>query len=495
MVGVGRRGVMSRFFTREPIVAIVTVGLVVTACAQEADDNPLVAAREGPDATIEETEATNGEQPTAPEDLAELTAASLADIEAFWVETYPQLYGSEWQPLQGGYAPYGPDTIPLPCDSLFYETIAENAFYCREPDLIAWDEVNLVPPLADGFGGLTVAAVLAHEFGHAAQERSGFEDESLWIEQQADCFAGAWTAWIAAGNSDSFSVTGDDLDFVVAGFLAFGDPAGSSPTDPGAHGSGFDQVSAFQDGYSQGPERCVEYEDPSSRPGITEIPFLTRDQEASGGNRPTDELLTLAEQNLNLHHTLLFEELGESWDDVTLHVVDPATDEVECNGDTIGGDGLELASLYCQAERTVVLGRDLIDEGFGDLESLEEIGDFAIGAEIGRLYARAAQLQVGLDDENEQTSRLADCMTGYWAQQIFPTNENADTPLNQASDEDGSDLVLSAGDLDEAFMAFLTYGRALQETGATAFERLAALRLGLWGSIDDCQDQYGSLTG
>jgi predicted metalloprotease len=481
---------MYRLFNRKLIVTAVALGVLAAACAQEADDNPLVlAGGEDPDEIGED-------QPTAPEDPQQLIDASISDVEAYWIETYPEIYGEEWQPLQGGHVPYGPDSTSFPCEATDYETIAANAFYCRQPfDLIAWDEVNLVPPLAEGFGGFTVATVFAHEYGHAAQGRSGFEDETLWMEQQADCFAGAWTAWIADGNSDNFSVAEDTLDFTIAGFISFSDVAGSSAADQQAHGSGFDRVSAFQDGYADGAQRCVDYEDPSARPDPTEIPFLTAEEEASGGNMATDELLPLVEQNLNVYYGVLFDELGETWEDVTLQAVDPSTDEVDCSGDTLSGSDLELASIYCEDEHTVLIGSDLITEGFGDLESLEEIGDFAIGAEIGRLYARAAQIQVGLDEESEESSRLADCMTGHWAQQIFPTDEQASTPLQEASDEEGSELVLSAGDLDEAVMAFLTYGRALDEADTTAFERFAALRLGFRGSIDDCQEQYGQLGG
>ena len=481
---------MSRLFTRKAVVAIAFLGIVAAACAQEADTNPLVLAGGDPDDIIDD-------QPTAPEDGTQLIDAALRDVETYWTEMYPEVYGGEWQTLQGGFVPYGPDTNPLPCEAGSYEEIAQNAFYCREPyDLIAWDEVNLVPPLAEDFGGFTVAAVFAHEFGHAVQGRSGFQDETLWMEQQADCFAGAWVAWIAEGNSDDFAISEDTLDFTIAGFISFSDAAGSSAADPMAHGSGFDRVGAFQEGYANGAQGCLRYESPDERPDPTEIPFLTENEMATGGNLATDQLLPLVEDNLNVFYGLLFEELGASeWEDVTLQAVDPASDEVECGGDTISGEDLQYASLYCEDERTVVMSTDLIMEGYGDLESLEEIGDFAIGAEIGRLYARAAQLQLGVEGDDEQTSRLADCMTGYWSQQIFPMNENAETALGQASDEEGAELVLSAGDLDEAIMAFLTYGRALDEADTTAFERFAALRLGFDGSIDDCQEAYGSLGG
>jgi predicted metalloprotease len=490
---------MTRPLTPKIVAAILTLGLVAPACAQEARHNPLAAPGRAPGEPAGGTPATTAAQPVVPDDLAQVTTALLDDIEAFWVETYPQLHGEEWQPLRGGYAPYGPDTRPLPCDTIFYGSIAENAFYCPGDDVVAWDEVNMMPPLAEGYGGLVVGAVLAHELGHAAQYRSGYEDETLWTEQQANCFGGAWVAWFVDHDGDDrpadLPVDGDTLDFTLAGLLTYADPVGTSASDPDAHGSGFDQVNAFQEGYAQGAERCAEYEDPNRRPAVTEIPFRTADQRATRGNRPTGELLPLLEQNLNLHYARLLDLQGESWEDVALRLVDPAADEVACDGDTLAGESLRLAGFYCEDEHTVVIGSDLVTEGAGDLQPLEEIGDFAVGTEVGRLYAQAAQVQAGSDGGTAEARRLADCLTGAWARQIFPTDDQASTPLQEASDEPGSDLVLAAGDLDETVTVLLTYGRALDEAGTTALERFGALRLGFQDGVDACQEQYGQLGG
>ena len=51
------------------------------------------------------------------------------------------------------------------------------------------------------------------------------------------------------------------LDQAVAGLLELRDTLGVPGYDAMAHGSGFDRVSAFQDGYEDGPTTCVAYED------------------------------------------------------------------------------------------------------------------------------------------------------------------------------------------------------------------------------------------
>ena len=67
---------------------------------------------------------------------------------------------------------------------------------------MAWDEQELLPKLREQFGNFAPALVLAHEWGHAIQARVGFETyQTIYMEQQADCFAGAWTAHVANGDA------------------------------------------------------------------------------------------------------------------------------------------------------------------------------------------------------------------------------------------------------------------------------------------------------
>jgi predicted metalloprotease len=461
----------------------------VSACAQQVDTNPLEAdvATGGP---------PGEDQPETPDNVHDTIEAAVNDIETFWEENFPEVYGSEFEPLQGGYFPYGPDTDPLPCGDPSYAEVADNAFYCPDEDLIAWDEASLMPTLAEEFGSFTVAVVLAHEFGHAVQPRAGVPEDwpTIYYENQADCFAGAWTRWIAEGNSDEFTVDEATLDGALAGIISFSDAPGTSAADPGAHGLGFDRVSAFQDGWENTAAQCATYVDDPPVP--VEIPFTDPDDFDTGGNMELEGesgLFALIEVNLNLYYQFLFEDLGvDPWQPVDeLVIVDPSTDEVTCDGETLEGDDLEFASLYCEEENVVVLdGQGLVPQLY------EDIGDFAVGAEIGRLYARAAQLQLGVEGDDQETSLQADCLTGMWAADNFP-DENGDSPLSQRVPEgEDAGIVLSPGDLDEAIIGFLAYGETLPEDTGTAFERARALRAGfLPPGLESCEENYGSLGG
>src|SRR3546814_8778549 len=97
--------------------------------------------------------------------------------------------------------------------------------------------------------------------------------------------------------------------------------------------------------------------------------------------------------------------------------------------------------------------------------ALGEIGDFAFGGELARLYANAAQAQLGIDPSDEVAEVLHDdCVTGLFAAAEF---------LQQIPRQQ---LVLSPGDLDENITDFLAFGR---EAKARAFQRTAAFRAGL----------------
>lgn len=469
--------------TRAVVLRLMTVAAlaaVAGACAQESDVDLSTAG--GPGTGIGEVD--RGEQPETPESLDDVVEAALNDVQDFWIETYPQVFGSEFQPLQGGYHPYGPDTAPPPCGNPppDYSVIADNAFYCPENDLIAWDAASLIPQLANDFGKFTVGIVFAHEFGHAIQFRADATDVPTVVsEQQADCFAGAWTKWIADGNSDDFAVTETELDSSVAGMISISDLPGTAANDPLAHGSGFDRISAFQDGFENSASTCAGYTD--NPPATVEIPF-NADEQVTGGNLPLEDsgpneedrgLLSLAEADLNDFYTVLFEDqLGETFEPVTDLVVPTSADEeVTCGGETLSGSELEFTSAYCADENIVLL------DGQQLAPALNELGDFAVAAEIARLWARAAQLQLGVEGDAKAVSLQADCLTGFWAFVRFPADETG---------TEGQQLTLSAGDLDEGIQGFLAFDDAAEDQLGTVFERVGALRTGFVQGGEACSE-------
>ncbi|MCO8129283.1 neutral zinc metallopeptidase [Acidimicrobiia bacterium EGI L10123] len=443
---------------RRSLPLLLVVAVLAAACS-ESDlvlrDDRLVRP---------EPEIPAGEVLTDPDDVTEL---ALEDLRTYWSRTMVEVYDIEFRPLAGGYVPYGPRS-PLPAcgpDPVTYDQIAENALYCPAEDLIAWDRENLIPALQERFGSLTVGLVMAHEFAHAVQARAGVRGATVTLELQADCFAGAWVDDVD-DRIPTFHTGADALDSAVGGLLELRDSLGVPGYATTAHGSGFDRVSAFQQGYEEGPAACATYAD--EPPAVVAIPFGSPTDQATGGNLPLDELLEPLVADLESFYAALFAEQDEVWDPVDgFEVIDPADGALACGDEEISGGELELAAFYCVADDTAYMdGEDLIP-------ALAEIGDFAFGGELARIYAFAAQDQLGIDPTDEVVAGLhADCLTGTFAAAEFRRT----IPEQR--------LVLSPGDLDEIIIAFLTFGG---EAEASAFERTAAFRAGFVDGADPCR--------
>jgi predicted metalloprotease len=71
-------------------------------------------------------------------------------------------------------------------------------------------------------------------------------------ELQADCLAGAWSAALAfPENPFGVGLSAGDLDEGVAGFLAVSE-------EPGSSGTAFERFDAFEDGFFNGAEACLD---------------------------------------------------------------------------------------------------------------------------------------------------------------------------------------------------------------------------------------------
>jgi predicted metalloprotease len=472
------------------LVLLIAASALATACATEADENPLAGGSTadggwdfggGLDDEIDEpiSPETGLDEQEAPSSDAVVEAA-LLDVEAFWSRSFEDLYGTPYEPISGGFWAYGPDSEQPPCGdpAPTYSDIAENAFYCPAADLVAWDNVNLVPGLYAEFGGFSVGIVFAHEFGHAIQERAQVGGDTVMTELQADCFAGAWSADVEAGNSDYFALTLDDLDKAISGFLTLRDGVGTSAQDPAAHGTGFDRIGAFSEGYEQGLERCAAYPDlyANQELVIVEVPFTDQEDFDRGGNLPLQDAVDLALADLEDFWTVLFAELGgDPWTPLAgVTAFDPATDSVTC-GETYEGDVLVNASFYCIDDDTIYI------DGANLVPALYEIGDYAVATELARQYAYAAQVRMGSTDTSLATNLQADCFAGLYASSGFLVNR------------ENQQLVLSPGDLDEAVIGFLLNSDSSESvesgeaTVGTAFQRFDAYRSGFLDGTAACE--------
>ena len=434
-------------------------------------------------------------------------AVALTDIDQWWSRVYPELYGEPYVSLEGGvYAGYPERQTDLPgCGepTTEYEELALFvAFYCEFGDFMVYDDDNqdVLAPLADEFGAAVMGIVLAHEYGHAIQARVGALERRLptiVTEQQADCFAGAWTGQAYDGESELLRLGDADVRAGLIAMLSVRDPVGTSQFVPGGHGSAFDRVGAFQVGFLDGPARCAELlDEPLS---LAPNQFQSGSDALLEGNAPyfCEDLRDLGFSEESIANCtpapeFLADDLNEFWttasgDSFPQLQVLPTDDldAVACAAPT----RLTAEVTVCAETGTVAYDEPEV------LELYREFGDFTLGYFYGIAWAEVAQLNLGSTLTGEARSLLNDCFTGAWVRDITP-DANGRTARGQDTDGDGfqdTGISSSAGDLDEAIrMAILQGddGANINEFG-TAFEKIAAIRIGALGGLAACQAQLG----
>ncbi|MBA2389075.1 MAG: hypothetical protein H0V67_02355, partial [Geodermatophilaceae bacterium] len=327
------------------------------------------------------------------DDIDTLSRNALADLETYWADVFPEVYGAEFQPLAGGYFSVDPDNFDqadYPDDIGCFdgpEDVENNAFYCfPQPgggDNVVYDR-TLLAGLAADYGRFIPALVMAHEFGHAIQGRQAPPSTlSIVFETQADCFAGAWTGWVADDNAEHFFIRPAELDDVLRGYLLLRDAPGSGPMEDGAHGSYFDRVSAFQEGYQDGAQACKDnYTDNRI---FTQQEFNDQVDFDNEGNAPYDEAITISEDTLDAFWSTQFGGVFDgAWSPPTLQPYEGP--RPECDGARQRRD-----VTFCEAENRVDFDNQTLMPAVHT-----EVGDFAVSTLLSINYAQAARAQLGL---------------------------------------------------------------------------------------------------
>ncbi len=423
-----------------------------------------------PSTTSATTTTTIDTRPLTMDELVQLT---VADLEEFWSQTLPVAYDVEYVSVDGA-VPYYPSTGEIPScggESIPEDVATGNAFYCQPDDYVAWDAEGLFPQLFTEFGDFAVALVLAHEWGHVVQRRGRVRGPTIMTELQADCFAGAWSADIAAGGRSVLQLEEGDLEEAMAGYLLFRDPPGTSPTDPSAHGSAFDRVAAFQDGFFEGVGRCERYE--RGEYEVVDIPLTQFDLE-TGGDLAFDEVVPLLTQALESFWTATYPQLfGDEWVPVADFVAYfPSTGQLPACGDRpVDPADYQDSAFYCPAGDFVAWDAERL---FPDL--YQSIGDFAVGMVLSNLWGTAVQHRAGLPIEGVGSDLQADCFSGAFAAAALPFDNT-------------TGIFLSAGDLDEAVSTFLLFSESGDGTSAPAFERFDAFEDGFMNGAAACLDR------
>jgi predicted metalloprotease len=423
-----------------------------------------------------------------PRDYDDFLLATMVDLERWWAVEYPAIYGRDFDPLEGRvYAAYPdrPDDIPgCGTPRTTYEEISQyGAFYCADGDFIVYDDGDggLLATLAADLGPVSIAVVLAHEYGHAVQLRNGDILRGLptiVTEQQADCFAGAWIGRVSRGEAPGLTIADRDVRSSLIAMLEVRDPVGLNQFTPGGHGSGFDRIGAFQEGFEGGAERCSTLiDDPLP---LVPNEFVGSDDFLNEGNAAfgygEDQLLGFLPEDLNLYWDVERDADFPDFDALRLVAVQSESD-VDC--DELS-DGFDRGAAVCVATGIVYLNEPVARELYGQ----RELGDFSIGYLIGIAWADAVLASVGSDTDGEERALLADCLAGAWVRTVIPVDNALPEPRAE-----GRTSVVSPGDLDEAVQTAILFGDLDGDDDeiGSAFEKIDAFRTGVLGGLAACE--------
>ncbi len=412
--------------------------------------------------------------------------AAFADITTFWAANFEATYGTPFQPVAGIYAVYPERTDPIQsCQGpITFGDVEMNAFYTSCGDIIVYDDSKLLPDLVNRLGAAAVGVVAAHEYGHAIQQRGGVFDlgtmRTIDTEQQADCFAGAWSAHVARGEATGLTFGDTEVKAGLVAMIEVRDPPGTdSENDDSGHGSAFDRVSAFQDGFINGITRCKDYPtDPNPRVDL----LFTAEDEVTAGNMPLPELLD-SDHSLPLSLETLWvptlQASGITFTTPTLAPFPASGPYPTCDGYTT--DQMISTAVFCQNTNTIAYDDDFLRSLF------DQFGDLAFGYPIIAAYSDAVQVSLKSSLTGEQRVLLNDCLVGAYLLDVLPSS--VDAKGNLVSANPNQVILLSAGDLDEVVSTAVLLGDPTSDTNrsGTAFEKIDAFRAGVTGGLGACQ--------
>lgn len=462
-------------------LACLLIAVVCAGCGTETVDGRATSMLFDPDRAggLPAKQGDSGLRQSAPApsrsaentddgDIDVLALTAIDDIEEFWTENYDRYLPRSFSPVETllSYDSTDPNS-PTACGSDLYDYV--NAFYCYNDDVMAWDRGTFMPVGAKYFGEMAVVGVIAHEYGHALQWMSGLvgmRTDSLVKEQQADCFAGSYLRWVAAGGSSRFDLsTGDGLNRVLAGIIYTRDGLSTGPSRD-EHGSALDRVSAFQLGFAGSPDQCAAIDEDEIAQRRGDLPqYLTSSEERDA----VDAEIT--EQTLDDLMTVLDDYFGMT-DPPTLSYDGAACPDAEATD----------PASYCPATNTIDIDMPGLQK-LGQPKNEDDEGvllqgdNTALSVVISR-YALALQHERGVDLDTSLAAVRTVCLTG--AAQAAMTGDAA--------------LRLSPGDTDEAVSGLLTNGLAAADVNGyvvpAGFTRIQGYRLGLSSDTDTCMERF-----
>lgn len=429
----------------------------------------------GPPATVKGGRGTASDQ---------LASDVVAGVEQFWREEFPARFGRRWINIRSFDAVDPAEAaVPAPCLHRALD-LADQALYCARLDTVAWDRAGLLPRLRDRYGDGAVLVALAHEIGHAVQDRLGIDSAAqvrepdryptILLEGMADCFAGVVVRAAADGRIAKLRVTPADLDRAMRALLSFRDPVGVAISRT-AHGDAFDRISAFQDGYRGGAGGCASMT--AQNQTFTQRGYASLSDVMQGGNLTLDQLLTSMAPDADAWFGHLVTSRGGTWRSPLL----TAGLVGRCTAPNLSRQG---PARYCP-------GSGAVTTSAADLGRVHDgLGDYAGAELVASRYALAALDALGRPVQGASAGRTAVCLTGAYTRALLDRSTDGADGADGAAGRGG--FALSPGDIDEAVQELLDQDYAARDasgrapTGDLGFERIEQFRAGTLGGPQRC---------
>jgi len=214
---------------------------------------------------------------TCSSEIEQIVCGATVDVQEYWQTALPQFMGQQYEATKTVFFSGGTDTG---CGSATSET---GPFYCPV-DRLVYIDLGFMQQLEERLIGTTSDLaeqyIVAHEYGHHVQNLLGTNAEvqrasqndpdranqySIALELQADCYAGAWVADVAARNGLE---SANEIAEALAAAEGVGDDRIQQRTqgrvDPESwnHGSSEQRQTWFRRGYDTGdPSRCNTFDE------------------------------------------------------------------------------------------------------------------------------------------------------------------------------------------------------------------------------------------
>jgi predicted metalloprotease len=396
-------------------------------------------------------------------------ATVVTGIEQYWRQEFPLKFGRRWPNIQDFMAADPHDAANLPPCLRQSLDLTNQALYCPQLDSVVWDRTTLVPGLRAGYGDDAVVVALAHEMGHAVEDRLGIDENAqahdpakyptILLEGMADCFAGVTLHAVADGQIAGLSANPLEVDQALRGLLSFRDPVGLSMGN-GAHGNAFDRASAFINGYDSGAGTCAGMTVADST--FTERPYSSLADASRKGNLALPVLLASMGPDVSDWFSRLVGDRGHPW---------PAPRLLSGTPCAAAGTDAQGPARSCSATLTVSASRDELAGVY------RKYGDYASATVLASRYALAALGAMDRPVLGPDAGQTAICLAGAYTGQLLPRS---------------SGFELSPGDLDEAVDELLGEDLAARDAAGHApegdfgLDRVRQFRNGALGGPTRC---------